>query len=444
MAPHRNWITSLLLLISAASAWAQAPNPPSASQPAPIPPTTTLEKLVNPVGLSEPSPYGWHPDFIGPLRGVFDVSIGSKFWDDRFQIRDFMFGGSVDLCPGVRVRANFLRKDYTDRAFEINPDEIYLEVFNQYRARDWSAGASLRFGHVRYLHFPYPDAISQFDQVPGIADLTQRVETDYRSVVFVAEASTNGGWGVHTSDRAAGFDVTPKFCVMEAYGFYRSNFGRGWRFEARAGGIAQRIEPLGRGAELGGDVYIGKQLGEFNVGLLYENKKVEHEYTGIMVQFRPGPVTRALGRYEVDYSRTPNGFSVQVPLLHERLNESRFVRSHDVLVGEVRAVRIRTLWQAGVPRNEYEHRLESWGETMDPRLHCVVVEEPWYLQTEALVSPHVVPDSAWERDRQGPAQFVQRVTYRYYRTGPNHAVASGAITSVNTARLPGDANGDIR
>ena len=90
----------------------------------------------------------------------------------------------------------------------------------------------------------------------------------------------------------------------------------------------------------------------------------------------------------------------------------------DVLVGEVRAVRVRTLWQQGYVRNEYEHRLASWGETADLRLHCVVAEEPWYLQTEALVSPNLVPNAQWERDRQGPGQYVQRVTYRYYRPLP--------------------------
>src|SRR5262249_32660454 len=122
------------------------------------------------------------------------------------------------------------------------------------------------------------------------------------------------------------------------------------------------------------------------------------------------------GHVSFDYSRHPTeGFTVQIPLYHGRINQSMFVRSGDILVGEVRAVRIRTLWQQGFVRNQYEHRLASWGETSDPRLHCVVKEEPWFLQTEALVSPHLVPDARWERDRMGPGQFVQRVTYRYYR-----------------------------
>ena len=110
--------------------------------------------------------------------------------------------------------------------------------------------------------------------------------------------------------------------------------------------------------------------------------------------------------------------SAQIPLWHGRLKESRFVPSGAVLVGEVRAVRIRTLWQLGYVRNQYEHRLASWGETGDPKLHCVVTEEPWYLQAEALVSPHLLPDARWERDRMGPGQFAQRVTYRFYRPRP--------------------------
>jgi len=73
--------------------------------------------------------------------------------------------------------------------------------------------------------------------------------------------------------------------------------------EGRLGAIAVRNEPLGRGAQPGGDVYVGKQLGEFNIGLLYENKRTEPEYSGLMVQFRP---VRSLGR-SVRYLSTIRG-----------------------------------------------------------------------------------------------------------------------------------------
>jgi hypothetical protein len=408
----------LALAVSGADAQQNTPAQPVPKKTTPLPGTTTQEKLVNPVGLSEPAPYGWHTDFIGPGRGFFDASFGIKFWPDRFNFRNLIFGGTIDIASGIRARANFRRHEGEKKAFQIDPDEIYLEAYNAYRAPNWNAGVSLRFGHVRYLHYPYPDAIAQFDQVPGISDLYNSAVTDYRDLVLVAEAANNSGWGLHFSGRAQGLEGTAAADVMEAYGFYRHDFGHSWHFEGRLGAIAVRKEPLGRQGQPGGDIYLGKQLGEFNIGLLYENKQTEHEYGGIMVQFRPSAVTKALGHVSFDYSRRPEGFTAQIPLLHLRFRESRFVRSKDVLVGEVRAVRIRTLWQQGFVRNEYEHRLESWGETSDPELHCVITEEPWYLQTEALVSPHLVPDARYERDRQGPGQYVQRVTYRFYRGLP--------------------------
>lgn len=419
--------TALILRIALTLGGAMTPMLVSAQTSAdappdlPLPATTTQERMVNPTGLSEADRFGWHSDFLGFGRGIFDASIGVKFWPDRLSLRNFIFGGAVDLAPGLRVRANFRRREGEEKAFEVHSDEIYLEGFQRYRGKEWQGGASLRIGRVRYLHFPYPDAIAQFDQVPGYQDLRGGAETDYRSVVLVAEAALNSGFGVHGSARVSGFVDDPGLVgrVIDAYGFYRHDFARSWHFESRLGAIAVRREPLGRGGQFGGDVYLGKQIGEFNVGLLYENKNREHEYAGIMVQFRPGPVTRALGKVDFDYSRQPEGFTVQLPLLHLRLNENRTVRPGDILVGEVRAVRIRTLWQQGFVRNEYEHRLESWGHTGEPDLRCVVTEEPWYLQTEALVSPHLVPDARWERDRQGPAQYVQRVTYRYYRPYKN-------------------------
>ena len=383
--------------------------------PVPIPATTTLERLTNPVGLAEASPDGWHTDFIGPYRGILDSSVGIKFWPDRSNIHNLMLGGSMDLASGVRARLNLRRQDGETHAFEVNADEAYLEGFNQYRSKDLDAGVNVRVGHIRYLHFPYPDAIAQFDQVPGISDLKGGPPTDYRDIVLSSEIAYHSGWGAHFSGRAVLLDGSPLARTIEGYGFYRADFGRGWRVELRAGDLAVRVEPLGRAAQPGGALYLGKQIGEFNVGLLYENKQNEPTYTGIMVQLRPTRITRALGRYSFDYSRQPEGFTAQIPLLHARINESTVIRSEDMLVGEVRAVRIRTLWQQGYTRNEYEHRLESWGETTDRTLHCVVTEEPWYLQAEALVSPNLTPSAKWERERQGPGQFAQRVTYRYYR-----------------------------
>ena len=68
-------------------------------------------------------------------------------------------------------------------------------------------------------------------------------------------------------------------------------------------------------------------------------------------------------------------------------------------------------------RNYYEHRLSAWGETGGSDLVVVMKEKPWYLQAEAVVSPHsfAVGFTEWDRDRTGPAQISQTVSYRFYR-----------------------------
>lgn len=393
-----------------------APPPSTPDQGgAPPPWSTTQLPLVVPAGLAEPQPSGWQDDFIGPLRGDFDLSFGAKIWLTRFYLRNLIADGTIDLAPGLRIHGLLRRREGERYAFRVDTDEAYLEEFRLYHSPVVEGGASLKLGRVRYLHFPYPDAISEFDQVPAITDLYGGPDTGYRDAILEGEAALRAGWGAHFTGLADALDGRPRADVVEAYAFYRHNFLRAWHFETRAGDIAVRAEPLGRAGQPGVDAYLGRQLGEFNVGLLYEHKRTEPDFSGIMVQFRPGPVTRALGHVDFDYSRRPEGFTVQVPLWHGRLRESMFVRKNDVLVGEVRAVRVRTLWQQGFVRNQYEFRVESWGDTSSPGLHCVVKEDPWYLQTEALVSPHLVPDARWFSDREGPGQFVQVVTYRFYR-----------------------------
>jgi hypothetical protein len=377
----------------------------------PLPRTTTLEKLVNPVGLSEPPKLGWHTDFIGAGRGDFDLSFGP----DKLHLRNLILGGTVDLAPGLRARVQLRREEGNAKFFNVDSDEAYLEAYNQYRGENFNFGVNLKVGRTRYVRFPYPDAISQFDIPPGVSDMFRGPRTDYRDLLFQTELALHSGWGLNWSGLANVVSGRPRANVLQAYGFYRSDFGRGWRFEGRAGWLNRRQESYWGAARQGFNVYVGKQIGEFNVGLLYEKRQGEREYSGLMVQFRPGPVTRALGKVSFDYSRQVEGFSLQIPVWHGRLRQSRFVRSGDILVGEVRAVRVRTIFQQSFQRNQYEHRLASWGETSDPSLHCVVTEEPWFLQSEALVSPHLTFDAKWERDRQGPGQFMQRVTYRFYR-----------------------------
>jgi len=156
----------------------------------------------------------------------------------------------------------------------------------------------------------------------------------------------------------------------------------------------------------------------------------------------PGDLFVQKADASTDYTRSPMGHAMQIPLMGGtigrverfkggqsapfrgilmRAGEDGWMEPTDwVLVGEVYAERIRTYWQNGHARNFYEHRLGSWGVTDERGLRVVMEEEPWYLQLESLVSPHTSFRSwddlqTWERDRQGPAQLSQKVTYRFYR-----------------------------
>jgi len=120
----------------------------------PLPRTTTQEALVNPTGLTQPAGYGWHTDSIGSWRGDFDLSFGVKFWPNRFNLRNLIFGGTMELLPGLRARVQVRRHEGEQKAFQVDTDEVYLEAYNEYRGRTFNAAADVRVGHVRYLHFP--------------------------------------------------------------------------------------------------------------------------------------------------------------------------------------------------------------------------------------------------------------------------------------------------
>jgi hypothetical protein len=104
-----------------------------------------------------------------------------------------------------------------------------------------------------------------------------------------------------------------------------------------------------------------------------------------------------------DYDRSPQGIAMQVPLVAGTFGGiKKSAPEGGLLVGEVKAERLRTYWQNGQVRNYYEHRLSTWGQTTGEGIVVVMKEEPWYLQAEALVSPHTFNEgfSTWEHDRQ--------------------------------------------
>ncbi|HUT75140.1 MAG TPA: hypothetical protein VM221_09965 [Armatimonadota bacterium] len=367
-------------------------------------------------------PGRWLPT-VGHGNGHWELSVGARVWDDHFTPRNLIAEGEVDLGPGLRAHLLARHNRELDRldGWAPNLDEAYIEGYGFYTRPHSALAASLRIGKVRYLRFPYPDAIAVFDQVPGVADLQGRFRTGYSGAVLALEYAHDRGLGAHFTGIAWGFDgCRPNGAAnaIEDYAFYRRDLGD-LRFEARAGGIASRQAPLGGPAREGCDIYLGLTHAGYTAGALYEKRRGEPAYTGVMIAFPSDTITRTLGRVGFDYTRTPEGLAVQAPVARGRFGFARCAEpaASAEPVGEVVAVRTRTYWQAGLQRNFYEHRISARGETADPRLVVTVEEHPYYLWAEALVSPHTSLDAQWFHDRQGPAHNSRLVIYRFYRPG---------------------------
>jgi hypothetical protein len=194
-----------------------------------------------------------------------------------------------------------------------------------------------------------------------------------------------------------------------------------------AGNIKRGPSPYQLGASgKGYNVYLGTEYKGYRAGILYENL-YDKEYkahdirTGILVQFADSKVTKALGSVRFDYTRTPEGFGITIPILHGNIgNIRKTIPKNSTLAGEIYAYRTITYWQNGQGRNFYEHRIDYWGDVESKDLIVVIEEKPWYLKIESLVSPHTTLKTkddiiAWERDRQGPAELRQEVIYKFYR-----------------------------
>lgn len=386
--------------------------------------------------------YGWHFPTIGAGNGTWRLSVGTHFWSDHLEFRNLQFQGDLDLGRGLRLHTVLRSNDEMNGLGRWAPrvDEGYLEAYGFHTSPSGTVSLSARIGRTRYLRFPYPDAIALFDQVPGIGDLKGGEETGYSGAILTADYAHKSGFGLHGtwidwgfgSDRGAGW--------AERYVYYRGDSGP-WHFEARYGDLPVRKEPVGQ-TEEGFNLFAGYTHKDWTIGFLYEELDDQPAHTGIVVRFSPSDKTRKMGELAFDYTRSPQGFAMQIPLavgtfgrvrrisadeepyftgvLHRPGKKGYLEAQNYVLVGEVKAERIRTYWQNGQNRNWYEHRLSHWGDTSSPGLTVIMVEEPWYLELEALVSPHTDLWSwddlqQWEEDRMGPAQLNQKVTYRFYR-----------------------------
>lgn len=388
-------------------------------------------------------PEGWWWPSIGAGRGYWDLKVGVHAWTDKFYLRNLRWRGLVDLGPGLRavavIRSNSDLYGITTVAPKV--DELYLERFGFYTHGEHRLSLSLRLGSVRYLRFPYPDFISMFDQVPGTEDLRGVHPTGYSGLLVAAEYAHDSGLGFHLTGIEWGFGRPSGRNLIEGYGFLRQQLGN-IDLEVRAGILAVRPEPLGKGAP-GFNIYIGYRDPEWQAGILYEQIEGQPVRTGVLVRFslpqgnsapvtgapdrRPGMLsvtvplerfTRFAGGIALDYTRSPQGIAGEVLLAKGTIGDVlKAPPPGTELVGELVAERVTTYWQNGQSRNLYEHVLGKWGRTEGPDLAVVMAEEPWYLQLEALVSPNILSLTGfrkWERQRQGPAQLAQRVVYRFY------------------------------
>ncbi len=374
---------------------------------------------------------GWWLPSLGAGRGNWQLSTGAFVWPSFVRLRNLQLRGDVDLAPGLRVHTLIRSNDefQTLRGFAPRVDENFLEAYGFRYAPHGVFSASLRIGETRYLRFPYPDAIALFDQVQGVADLQKIGATGYSGELLTLDYAHDNGLGAHLTGLRWDFSRPAGSELIESYLSLRRELGP-FSLESRVGRLAVRQEPLGRGAP-GGNLYLGVHWKGYTAGVLYEHLHGQKEYTGVAVQFTPTIVTQAMGAVSLDYDRSPEGFALQLPLLHGAFGIRHTPPATGKLVGEITAERIHTYWQNGHSRNYYEHRLSSWGET--GRRDLVVVEqtEPWYLQAEALVSPNTHFTSwnnlkTWEHERQGPAQQSQRVTYRFYAVTPPSLPAPAA------------------
>ncbi len=363
--------------------------------------------------------------FIGAWRGTWDMSVGA-FLRDRtdnngitgITLRNLQWRADVDLAPGIRWHTIVRSNSQLDNLSSWQPifEENYLEAFRFHRDRAGVWSGSLRLGKMRYLRFPYPDAIALFDTVPSTGDLKGGPPFSYNGVMATLDYAHRSGFGAHLTGIDWGFGREGGFSMLENYVYYRKDMGA-LHLEGRYGGLLNRIQPLGNKAD-GYNLYIGTKWKGYQAGLFFEKLQGQPHFTGVMISLTPTAVTRALGGVAFDWDRNPSGFAVQIPLLNGRFGGiRREAPPGGVLVGEVMAERLRTYCSNGQVRNFYEHRLSAWGETSGSDLVVVMKEDPWYLQAEAVVSPHpfTVGFTKWDRDRTGPAQISQPVRYRFYR-----------------------------
>ncbi|HBS60965.1 MAG TPA: hypothetical protein DEA44_17090, partial [Firmicutes bacterium] len=177
---------------------------------------------------------GWVFPSIGAGKGTWSASVGAFLSKDESALRNLQLRADVDLAPGLRYHT-VVRTDRGMELEKLDPhfDENYLEGYGFKPTGDGTLSVSLRVGTMRYLHFPYPDAIAVFDQVPGISDLEDGAKTGYSGELLTVDYAHKSGFGAHASGIHWDFSRDGGSDILESYIFYRQDFGR-IHFEAHA------------------------------------------------------------------------------------------------------------------------------------------------------------------------------------------------------------------
>ena len=367
----------------------------------------------------------WYSPDLGFGTGTYEVSLGTHIWTDLAVARNLRARLSLNLWPGVRAHMQWRSNREFDGIDHFDPflDEGYLEWLSFLKHPNINFSQSIKLGRLRYLRFPNPDIISMFDLPPGLEDLHSGKPSWFQGLLFTQEYEIKFGLGYHFT-RLYWLDPERNGkSVPENYLFYRNQIG--WfEIEARLGRLQHRTKPYWRGSH-GRSLYSGVRVGDYRVGLFYEDIDDEPIRTGILVEFEPNIFTEFSGNSGLDYTRNPMGIGIQTPLARGYFGFNHTTPQGMIPVGKVEAERTITYFENGQGRNFYEHIISYEGTTESKDSQIVINESPWYLRIESLVSPHNSFKDwndfvDWEKTRQGPAQLAQKVTYTYYRLPMNH------------------------
>ena len=240
--------------------------------------------------FNEP-PSGWSFPTIGAGNGYWRLSVGAHAWHDHFDLRNLQFVADVDLGPGVRWHATVRSNGELNGLGDFSPrfDEHYIEGYGFHRSRAGVLSLSARIGRTRYLRFPYPDAISAFDYVPGIGDLMGRGETGYSGVILTADYAHTSGFGAHATWIAWGFGED-RPSSGRALRLLPVDSGRG---TSRRGGIFPSVRSRrGRRSGVSASSRGARGTVDWTLGLLYEEMDNRPASTGIVLWFAPGELAR--------------------------------------------------------------------------------------------------------------------------------------------------------